>query len=364
MRLVKTSSVTTGTKLGKAIYNERGKVLVNKGVSLDGRMLKRLIQLGFTYIYIDDKETADIEYKDPISDPLKREAMSTIVTTFKRIGAEPLSERSFVLDKSVNEYKKVVKYIMQELNDHPELMSILSDVCVHDSYIFTHSLNVTLYSLAVGMELKLKPQQLEAIGLGALMHDIGKVAVPKEILLKPGKLTNDEFELIKTHASEGFEILRNTDSVPLLVAHCAFQHHERMDGSGYPRGIRESEIHDYAKIIAVADVFDAVTSNRVYRPAMLPHEGLELLYSGVERHFQTKVVKAFHKSVAIYPIGITVELNDGRKGVVVQQNASLSDRPIVRVLEENGQDIDPYEINLEKELSTVIIGCDTTFKEK
>jgi hypothetical protein len=97
---------------------------------------------------------------------------------------------------------------------------------------------------------------------------------------------------------------------------------------------------------------------------MLPHEGLEMLYAGVERQFHTKVVKAFHKSVAIYPNGVTVELNDGRKGVVVQQNVALSDRPVVRIVEENGYEINPYEINLEKELSVVVIGCGTTLKKE
>lgn len=362
MKLVETLSVEVGTKLGKVIYNEKGKILVNKGVTLDGRMLKRLIQLGITYIYIEDKQTEDIIFKDPISNPLKQKALTTIVDTFKQVQSDPISSRSFVLEKSVKEFKAIIQHIMSELNETPELMSILSDVCVHDTYIFTHSLNVTLYSLAIGIELKLPSSQLEDIGLGAIMHDIGKVAIPKEILLKPERLTNEEFTVIKTHATEGFELLRNTQTVPLLVAHCAFQHHERLDGSGYPRGIKEQDIHDYAKIIAVADVFDAVTSNRVYRPAMLPHEGLEMLYAGVERQFQTKIIKAFHKSVAIYPNGITVELNDGRKGVVVQQNVSLSDRPIVRVFEENGCKISPYEINLEKELSVVVTGCDTTFK--
>ncbi|MCQ6276555.1 HD-GYP domain-containing protein [Bacillus sp. V3B] len=363
MRLVATSSVEVGTKLGKVIYNEKGKVLVNKGVTLDGRMLKRLIQLGITYIYIEDKKTADIIFKEPISTPLKQEAMTTIIDTFNKIQSEPISSRSFVLEKSVKEFKAIIQYVMSELHETPELMSILSDVCIHDTYIFTHSLNVTLYSLAVGIELKLPSRQLEEIGIGAIMHDIGKVAIPKEILLKPGKLTDEEFTVIKTHATEGFDLLRNTHTVPLLVAHCAFQHHERLDGSGYPRGIRESDIHDYAKIIAVADVFDAVTSNRVYRPAMLPHEGLEMLYAGVERQFHTNIVEAFHKSVAIYPNGITVELNDGRKGVVVRQNVALSDRPIVRILEENGHEMTPYEINLEKELSVVVTGCDITFKK-
>ena len=364
MRLVKTSSVEANTKLGKAIYNENGRILINKGVALEGRMLKRLIDLGITYIYIEDKQTDDIFLKEPISDPLKREAMTTIAATFKKIHSEPLESKSFIMEKSVKEYQAIIKHIMSELNNNPELMSILSDVCIHDTYIFTHSLNVTLYSLAVGMELKLPTSKLETIGLGALMHDIGKVSVPKEILMKPGRLTDDEYEIIKKHSSEGFELLRNTHTVPLLVSHCAFQHHERLDGSGYPRGLRGDEIHEYAKIVAVADVFDAVTSHRVYRDAMLPHEGLEMLYAGSDRHFQAKIVKAFQHSVAIYPVGITVSLNDGRKGVVVKQNKSLNDRPVVRILEEEGYPVAPYEINLAEKLSVVVTDCDTTYKRR
>ena len=166
--------------------------------------------------------------------------MSTIVTTFKQLHSEPFSAKSFVLEKSVKEYKQVIRHLMEELRTNPDLMSILSDVCVHDSYIFTHSMNVTLYALAVGMELKLNPKQLETVGLGALMHDIGKVIVPTDILLKPGKLTEEEYMVIKMHPEEGFELLRKTPAVPLLVAHCAFQHHERLDGKGYPRGIKST----------------------------------------------------------------------------------------------------------------------------
>lgn len=362
MRLVKTSTVESGTRLGKAIYNENGKVLVNKGVKLEGKILQRLIQLGITYIYIDDKQTEGIEFNDPISIELKQEAVATITNTLKKIASEPSSSKSFVLEKSVKQYQNIIRNIILELGSNSELMSILSDVCIHDHYIFNHSLNVTLYALAVGMELKIKQDRLETIGLGSIMHDIGKISVPKEILLKPGRLSKEEFEIMKTHTTEGFEMMRNSYSVPLLVAHCAFQHHERLDGSGYPRGLKDKEIHDFAKLIAVADVFDAVTSNRVYRSAMLPHEGLELLYAGVDRQFETKIVRAFHKAVAIYPVGITVELNDGRKGVVVKQNPTLSDRPMVRVLEDNGSKVQPYEINLEEKLSVVITGCDTTFK--
>jgi hypothetical protein len=109
MRLVETASIEIGTKLGKVIYNEKGKILVNKGVALDGRMLKRLIQLGVTYIYIEDKQTAGIIFKEPISNPLKQAALATITDTFKKIQSEPISSRSFVLEKSVKEFKSVIQ---------------------------------------------------------------------------------------------------------------------------------------------------------------------------------------------------------------------------------------------------------------
>jgi putative nucleotidyltransferase with HDIG domain len=362
MRLVATSSVDSGAKLARAIYSDNGQILVNQGVELRERTLQRLGDLGVAYIYVDDKETEDINISEPISNPLRKEAMSKIISTFKEVQSQPFSSRTFVLEKSVKQFKDLIHSIMSELKEKNELLSILSDVYTHDSYIFTHSLNVTLYSLAVGMEMKLPKTQLEVIGLGAIMHDIGKMMIPEEILLKPGRLTEDEFSIIKQHSEEGFEILRKLTNVPLLVAHCAYQHHERLNGTGYPRGIKGDEIHDYAKIIAVSDVFDAVTSNRVYRPAMLPHEGLEMLYAGANELFKQDIVRAFQKAVAIYPLGITVELNDGRKGVVAKQNVMISDRPIVRILEEDGKSVHPYEIDLSTELSIIVTGCDTTFK--
>jgi putative nucleotidyltransferase with HDIG domain len=241
---------------------------------------------------------------------------------------------------------------------------LLADVYAYDHYIFTHSLNVTMYTLAIGMKLNLPEKDLEILGLGAILHDVGKMKIPEQILLKPDRLSQEEYEEIKKHAEEGFQILRKIPTVSLVVAHCAYQHHERLDGSGYPRGIKDKEIHFFGKIIAVADVFDAVTSNRVYRKALLPHEGLEILYSGSGTLFDQKIIEAFRQAVAVYPSGITVELNDGRKGIVSQQNVGLSDRPIIRILEEKGIEVNcPYELDLKNELDILITACDTTFKK-
>src|SRR5690606_17963818 len=136
------------------------------------------------------------------------------------------------------------------------------------------------YSLAIGLKLGYSEAQLEGLGIGAILHDIGKVAIPLEILNKKGKLSEEEYTLVKEHTTNGFEILRKIEELPLLAAHCAYQHHERLDGSGYPRGLKGDDIHPYAKLLAVTDVFDALTTERSYRKAMLPHIALEVIFSG------------------------------------------------------------------------------------
>lgn len=364
MRLVTTDSVQPGTILAKSIYNEKGQVLLNEGIELKEGMLDRLLSLGITYIYIKDGLTDDLIINNPIPDQLRTQAIQSIETTFQQVQNIDRLTGSFVIEKASKKFKELIRFLLTEIKSNQDLLTLLSDVYTYDNYIFTHSLNVTMYSLAIGMEMKLTPKELEALGLGAILHDVGKMKIPTEILFKPGKLTKEEYDQMKTHAEAGFQILRNVDSISLLVAHCAYQHHERIDGSGYPRGINGEQIHPFGKIIAVADVFDAVTSNRVYRKAMLPHDGLEILYSGVGNLFETKVVEAFRRAVAIYPVGITVLISDGRKGVVCRQNIGLSDRPVVRILEEDGVEIAPYELDLASHLSLVITDCDTTFQKE
>lgn len=366
MRLLSTEHLKPETMLGKSIYNERDQVLLHEGVVLTERMIKRLIELGIPYVYVKDPKTEHIVPKNTVPEKLRHESIKAIENTFRQIEKEgTITGGSFVIEKASKRFMELIRTIMLEIKDNKELLSILADMHVHDQYIFTHSYNVTLYSLAIGMELKLSQKQLEILGLGAILHDVGKIDVSLDVLLKPGKLTEEEYEEIKKHAECGFQILKGVGTIPLLVAHCAYQHHERNNGSGYPRGLHEKDIHYFGKIIAVADVFDAVTSNRIYRKAMLPHEGLEILYSGSGTLYDQEIVEAFRKSVAIYPVGLTVILNDKRVGIVSKQNTGVSDRPIVQIIEENNMEVEtPYEVNLLESLDTLIVDCDTTLLSK
>ncbi|GAE27424.1 hypothetical protein JCM9140_3571 [Halalkalibacter wakoensis JCM 9140] len=361
MRLVAVKSVTEGAQLAKPIYNDNGQILLYEGVELTQRSLTRLYELGISFIYIHDERTNGIEIETGVSVETKRKAIKTIKTEFQEIASNLKLKKSFNMDHFNKDFATIVRAILSDIKNNENALTLLSDMFVYDSYIFTHSLNVTVYTLGLAVDLGFTDKQLMEIGMGSLLHDIGKMTIPVEILNKPGRLTDEEFKVIQNHSMAGYNILRHAPNISLLSAHCALQHHERLDGTGYPQGLQKNDIHYYAKIIAIADVFDAVTSNRVYRKPMLPHEALELLYSGVGNQFEQDLVEAFRRTVAVYPVGLTVTLSDDRVGIVVKQNKQLSTHPVVRIIEENGVEItQTYDIDLMKQLNVTIVATEAT----
>jgi HD-GYP domain-containing protein (c-di-GMP phosphodiesterase class II) len=235
-------------------------------------------------------------------------------------------------------------------------MIMLMNLHTVDHYLYMHSLNVCVYSTLLGMASGYNQEQLMTLGLGAMLHDIGKTQISMQVLLKPGVLSSYEFEEMKRHTERGYYLLKDEPNIPLLVAHCAYQHHERIDGSGYPRGIKGDEIHDYAKWIGIVDSYDAMTSNRVYRNAMLPHQAVEALYSGSDILYDTTMLRLFRDKVAIYPIGLTVKLNTGQSAIVSDINATCAHRPIIRIItDEAGIDLkSPFDMDLSKNLNVLI----------
>ncbi len=362
MRLISVNRCQPGEKLAKTIYNSNGNVLVGEGVELTRKMLDRLRSLNVSAIYIEDERTSDILIEDIVSEETRREAMSVIFDSFRAFQEEPRKwQQAFTSQQVGRRLKEVMKSIVDELKQNRSAMNLLGTICGVDHYVYSHSFNVALYSTAVGLKAGLSDKEIVEIGIGGLLHDVGKMAIPLEILKKPGKLTDEEYAVIKTHTELGFELLRRQDEIPLLAAHCAYQHHERLDGSGYPRGLKGDEIHHFAKIMAVCDVFDALTSDRVYRPAILPHEAMELIYAGADSLYDKQIVEEFRNTIALYPLGLVVTLNTGEVGVVVDYNRGAPSRPVVRVLRDaQGRVLDKlYEIDLSKRLNIVITACDT-----
>ena len=226
----------------------------------------------------------------------------------------------------------------------------MMDLKIFDDYTFHHSVNVTILSVITGISLGLNNSDLYKLGLGALLHDVGKVNIPKEVLNKSGKLDDKEFNIIKQHPVEGYKILKQNDEIPTTSYMVALHHHEKFAGKGYPEGKNGSDIHLYSRIASVADVYDALVSDRPYRKGFAPSEAMEFILGGSGTNFDRDIVTHFFKKVAPYPVGTEVILSDNRQGIVIENFEKYTLRPKVRITKENGADITPYDIDLRENI--------------
>jgi len=200
-----------------------------------------------------------------------------------------------------------------------------------DDYTYMHSVAVCALMVALSRQLGMDDKQTKQAGLAGLLHDIGKSAIPLEILNKPGKLTDEEFDIVRGHPKAGHEILLASNGVDEVALDVCLHHHEKVDGTGYPHKLASDEISIFAKMGAVCDVYDAVTSNRPYKEGWEPGVSLQRMAQWSKTHFDDRVFKGFVKSVGIYPIGSMVMLQSGRLGVVVDQNPVSLLKPLVKV---------------------------------
>ncbi|MHA7808982.1 MAG: HD-GYP domain-containing protein [Marinobacter adhaerens] len=211
-------------------------------------------------------------------------------------------------------------------------LSCLGRIREKDNYLLEHSVNLSVLMSLFGNHRGLSSDVLHQTIVGALLHDLGKILTPDEILHKPGRLTPEEFEVMKLHARHSRDILATTEGIGELTVITAAQHHERMDGTGYPEGLRGDEISEYGRMVAISDVYDAITADRVYHKGMTPTQGLKKLLEWSGSHLDQVLVKQFIRCLGLYPVGSLVLLESGRLGVVVEANESDQRLPTVRVM--------------------------------
>ncbi len=216
------------------------------------------------------------------------------------------------------EVKAVVGDMVDSIIRNPDAQLWLTNLRNRDEYTAIHSLNVCIFALTFGRHLGLSREELNELGVGALLHDIGKMRVPLEILNKDGRLTRDEFEIMKSHARQGFEILQaHAKQLPPSALDIAHAHHERMSGMGYPRGLIGDEITAFARIVAIVDVYDAITSDRIYHHGLSTLDALKNMFQWREQDFDKDLIEQFIQCIGIYPIGSLVELTTGEVGIVI-----------------------------------------------
>ena len=356
MRMMPISLCRPGMRLAKRIYSDDGIVLLAEGVELTSTLIRRLGECGVSFVYIQDSRTDDLSIPELLSDETQRRTLQTIRTVFREFGNSTSKSKNSTYPYVGRKMKEVMQLIMEDLDSNQDAMIMLMNLHTVDHYLYMHSMNVCVYTTLLGMAHGYSHDELVTLGIGALLHDVGKTQISMQVLLKPGSLSAYEFDEMKRHTERGFYLLKDEPNIPILAAHCAYQHHERLNGSGYPRGIKGDEIHDYAKWVGIVDSYDAMTSHRVYRDAILPHQAVEMLYSGSGTLYDMSKLQLFRDKVAIYPIGLTVKLNTGQSAVVCDINSTCAHRPILRVLtDEDGVELKvPFELDLSKHLNVLI----------
>lgn len=228
--------------------------------------------------------------------------------------------------------KELVTEIAASIARSPNAMLWLTHIKSRDEYTSIHCMNVCVMSVSFGRCLGLEKAELEMLGLGGLLHDLGKMRVPLEILNKPSKLTVEEFEVMKTHPLEGHKMLVAQGGIPDVVLDIVKHHHERPNGQGYPDHMEGDLINNLTRIVAIVDVYDAITSDRCYHDAITPYDALKNMYEWVNEDFDKDIVEKFIKCLGIYPIGSVVELNMGHVGIVVSASERRKLKPIVLLI--------------------------------
>ena len=242
----------------------------------------------------------------------------------------------------IDSVKVVVSDLVESIISDPDTMIWLSHLKDKDEYTAIHSVNVCILSLTFGRTIGLSESELNILGLGALLLDIGKSKIPNEILKKPGELSDNEFLLMKAHAFLGYAILEESKQTPKETLEIILNHHERLNGKGYPNGRHGEEISKFTRIVSIVDVFDAMTSDRCYQDAFQPQHALNEIYNMAPEELDQDLVEDFIKCIGIYPVGSIVELNTGHTAVVVKLNEINRLKPIIGLVLNRKKE--PYEI--------------------
>ncbi|HEY2602640.1 MAG TPA: HD domain-containing phosphohydrolase [Thermoleophilaceae bacterium] len=337
--------------------------LVRAGVVLDDHARDGLVAAGINAVYVEDELSAGIEVQHLLSPETRNVAMGAVVRTFADASARFVDGGKVSRSVAI-ELTGAVQLVVDDLANADHAVVALADLASADSYTLQHSIDATALGLLIARRhfrdhgrpapsgrrsFEKIDTQLLKLGIGMLLQDVGKLALPAAILKKAGALTEEELALVRTHPLCGIELVRG-DVIGPLAKGVIRSHHERWDGYGYPEGIVAREIPEFARIAAIADAFDAMTSMRVYSRAAAQHEGVRMIVEGSGSSYDPAIVESFRKVVAPYPAGSEIALADGRRGIVVSVPAGQLELPLVRVhWDERGERIDPEEIDLREQ---------------
>ena len=336
MQKVHVSLLVPGMKLAEPVLTGSDDALLWVGHTLTVRTIKLLRQHRIEYVFIEECsefESVELSPVELVPAECRARAISRVWATFeKAIHSKPVAHSP--------EIQETARELVNFLTKHKRLIRSISEIRSVDEYLLEHSVNVSAMAIMTGTCLGMDEDELYMLGICGLMHDIGKIKVPPEILNKPARLTEEEYKEVQKHTLYALDVLGYDE----VAAKVASQHHERYDGSGYPYKLVKGEIHPYAQIIGLVDVYDALTVDRCYRSACQAREVIELVAATGNYHYDYTIVRAFLSNIAPYPVGTKVLLSNGQTALVVSSAQHFPIYPKVRLLtDEQGQPLPVYE---------------------
>lgn len=358
MRLMQIESVKPNTVLGKTLYDIEGRILLKAGVVLRERTIEKIKEINILSIYIID-QYSDEEIEDIVKPEIRQKAILTIKEAFSNIerfsSAKGGKVEFSAKDQGYfNNIDQMAENIMDDLLNNKDVLLSLVDIRSMNNYMYSHSVSVAVISLVIGIALKMDRRKLSNLCMGALIHDVGKTLVPKEILTKNSELTCEETEILSQHTRLGYKYLADAYNINSVSKLIVLQHHERPDGNGYPDGLSNDKIVDLSKIVNIADAYDKLSTDRPNQRAKFPSDVLEYLMANAGKMFDYDIVNIFCRIVIPFPKGTLVKLSTGETAVVQETITGFPLRPIVNILHSSDESRINVEVNLIKEISIVI----------
>lgn len=336
MQKVAIENIIPGSVVAKDIYNDEGVMLVPKGTVIKDGFSRRLEEIGVDELFIERTEQDNNKIIEKYQN---FKYIDDVIYQKTREQAQKLIKKTMIKLSSMghinaNNISELIDDIIEQLLSKKEVVLTLSRLRSIDNYTYEHSVNVSVTSLMIGIDLGLDKFTLKNLGLGAILHDVGKVGVSEDILKKTSRLTKEQFEVVKNHTEYGYRMLVNSN-VSEEAAQIALYHHEKYDGTGYNGRLKGEEIPLLSRIVTIADAYDAMSNDRVYKRKMPPDKVYREIASLGGKHFDLSIAGCFLRRLDLYPVGTGVVLNNRLKGIVIAQNKLLPESPCVRIFSRN-----------------------------
>lgn len=335
-KYIRTRQLKPGMKIDQTVVDRLGRNLVVRGTALDEYIIDSLLKLGVMSVYIQDGEE---EEKRPAVCPRARAMIEKLHTEDRSKVTLSASVRKRVAegiqfiynhaeaDELADATDSIAGDLLDSIESNNAIAIDISALKTSDEYTFKHSVDVATIAMIVSKKQGLSKAQIREIGVAGLLHDVGKTKVPLNILNKPGRLDDDEFAIMRQHSVFGYDIIKEKEFSP-AVCLGVLQHHEKINGAGYPLGMAADKICPYAKILSVADIYDALVTERPYKAAFSQRDAVEMIMA-MTAELDMTAMQSFLESMILYPVGTVVELSNGENAKVVKNNPHYILRPTV-----------------------------------